>query len=230
MPAGRGRSRSTRRGHRAGFGAPTWITCAAYHPCDPERFDEYVSGRVVADASGDALAFVTAWDNTVGWSDAERWGRLEPFRELRAALPTWDGASPPPDLLFRGLAAGLARARNLALRDHVAAALAREPALRELVDAALAASRAGGQDERAWLLALDPRWGETTTWRDLARAVAVPDEHTEVVYVYSGLRRPGTAQYRELRRSDFETRFGPGLPDRALDPDVLRAIFRPDVN
>jgi hypothetical protein len=212
-------------------GVYTAAWCNAHnHPCDPERFDEYVSGRVVADASGDALAFVTAWDNTVGWSDAERWGRLEPFRELRAALPTWDGASPPPDPLFRGLAAGLARARNLAHREHVAAARAREPALRELVDAALAASRAGGQDERAWLLALDPRWGETTTWRDLARAVAVPDEHTEVVYVYSGLRRPGTAQYRELRRSDFETRFGPGLPDRALDPDVLRAIFRPDVN
>lgn len=224
--------REIRRAHvdrLRGVYTAAWCN-ARNHPCDPERFDEYVSGRVAADASGDALAFVTAWDNTVGWSDAERWGRLEPFRELRAALPTWDGASPPPDPLFRGLAAGLARARNLAHREHVAAALAREPALRELVDAALAASRAGGQDERAWLLALDPRWGETTTWLDLARAVAVPDEHTEVVYVYSGLRRPGTAQYRELRRSDFETRFGPGLPDRALDPDVLRAIFSPDVN
>jgi len=205
--------------------------CNAHnHSCDPERFDEHVSGRVVADPSGDALAFALAWDNTAGWSDAERWGRLEPFRELRAALPAWDGASPPPDPLFRGLAAGLARARNLALRDHVAAALANEPTLRELVDAVLAASRAGGPDDRAWLLALDRRWGEGATWRDLARAVAVPDEHTEVVYVYSGLRRPETAQYRELRRSAFEARFGPGVPDRALDPDVLRAIFRPDVN
>jgi hypothetical protein len=204
--------------------------CNAHnHPCDPERFDEQVTGRVVADAGGDALALVTAWDNTVGWSEAERWGRLEPFRELRAALPAWDGASPPPDPLFRGLA-GLARARTLALREHVAAALAGEPALRELVDAALAAPRAAGRDERAWLLALDPRWGETATWRELARAVAVPDEHTEVVYVYSGLRRPETLQYRELRRADFEARFGPGLPDRALEPGVLRAIFRPDVN
>jgi hypothetical protein len=205
--------------------------CNAHnHPCDPERFDERVSGPVVAGAGGDALAFVTAWDNTVGWSDAERWGRLEPFRELRAALPAWDRASPPPDALFRGLAAGLARARNLALREHVVAALGSEPALRELVDAALAASRPAGQDERAWLLTLDRRWGEGATWRELARAVAVPDEHTEVVYVYSGLRRPETMQYRELRRVDFETRFGPGVPDRALEPDVLRVIFRPDVN
>src|SRR3984893_549146 len=70
--------------------------CNAHnHPCDPERFDEQMSSRVVADAGGDTLAFVTAWDNTVGWSEAERWGRLEPFRELRAALPTWDGTSPP---------------------------------------------------------------------------------------------------------------------------------------
>ena len=205
--------------------------CNAHnHPCDPERFDERVSGAVVAGAGGDALAFVTAWDNTVGWSDTERRGRLEPFRELRAALPAWDRASPPPDALFRGLAAGLARARNLALREHVAAALGSEPPLRELVDAALADSRPAGQDERAWLLTLDRRWGEGATWRELARAVAVPDERTEVVYVYSGLRRPETVQYRELRRVDFETRFGSGGPDRALEPDVLRAIFRPDVN
>ncbi len=127
---------------------------------------------------------MAAWDNTVGWSDAERWGRLERFRELRAALPAWDGASAPPDPLFRGLAAGLARARNLAAGRHVAAALGGAPALRDLVGAALVAPRADGQDARAWLLGLDPRWGETATWRDLARAVAVADEQTEVVYVY----------------------------------------------
>ena len=191
---------------------------------------EHLSSRVVADAGGDTLAFVAAWDNTVGWSDTERWGRLEPFRELRAALSAWDGAGAPPDPLFRGLAAGLARARNLAAGPHVTIALAAEPALRDLVGAALSTPRAEGRDDRAWLLGLDPRWGEGATWRDLARAVAVPDEHTEVVYVYSGLRRPETMQYRELLRSDFEARFGPGLPERALDPEVLRAIFRPAVN
>jgi hypothetical protein len=112
----------------------------------------------------------------------------------------------------------------------VAAALAGKPALRDLIGAALAAPRAPGRDERAWLMALDPRWGDVATWRDLARAVAVPDEYTEVVYVYAGLRSPGTVRYRELLRSDFEARFGPGLPDRALAPEVLHAIFRPDVN
>jgi hypothetical protein len=212
-------------------GVYTTDWCRAHnHPCDPELFDERVSGRVATGAGDDALAFVVAWDNTAGWSDAERWGRLEPFRELRAALPAWNGAAAPPDLLFRALAAGLARARNLTAQDHVAAALAGEPALRDLVGAALAAPRVPGRDERTWLMSLDARWGDAATWRALARAVAVPDEYTEVVYVYAGLRSPGTVRYRELLRSDFEARFGPGLPDRALAPDVLRAIFRPDVN
>jgi hypothetical protein len=212
-------------------GVLTTDWCRAHnHPCDPELFDERVRGRVATGAGDDALAFVVAWDNTAGWSDAERWGRLEPFRELRAALPAWNGAVAPPDPLFRALAAGLSRARNLAAEDHVAAALAGEPTLRGLVGAALAGPRTPGQDERGWLMARDPRWGDAATWRDLARAVAVPDEEIEVVYVYSGLRRPGAVQYRELWRSDFEARFGPGLPDRALAPDVLRAIFRPDVN
>lgn len=212
-------------------GVYTEAWCNAHnHPCDPEQFDERLSDRVVADAGGDALAFVTAWDETVGWSDAERWGRLEPFRELRAALAGWDGSTAPPDALFGGLAAGLARARRLGAREHIDAALASEPALRELVDAVLTAERPPGQGDRAWLLALDRRWGDAATWRDLARAVAVPAEQTEVVYVYEGLRRPESIRYRELRRADFEARFGPGLPERAIEPAVRRALFRPHAN
>jgi len=83
---------------------------------------------------------------------------------------------------------------------------------------------------RAIALALDRRWGDAATWRDLARAVAVPAEQTEVVYVYEGLRRPESIRYRELRRADFEARFGPGLPERAIEPAVRRALFRPHAN
>jgi hypothetical protein len=221
-----------RRAHVArmrGVYTPAW--CNAHnHPCDPELFDEHVSGRVVADAGGDALAFVMAWDNTTGWSDRERWGRLEAFRELRAALAHWDGQGDPPADLYRALAAGLARVRNMKGEGHVAAALAEEPALRDLVGAALAAPRAAGQDDRDWLRALDRRWSEGATWRRLGRAARVPREFTEVVYVYSGLRRPETMRYREMRRADFEARFGPGAPGRALEPGVLREIFRAGVN
>lgn len=202
-------------------------SCRAHnHPCAPDLFDEHVSGEVLADVRGDTLAFVTAWDNTTGWSDAERWGRLETFRELRAALGGWDGRGEPPAALYQGLAAGLARARNMHAEGHVAAALADRPVLAELVSTALAGRPASGQDERSWLRSLDGRWADARTWASLGRAVAVPDEFTEVVHVYSGLRRPDRVQHRELLRRDFEARFGPGAPGRALEPAVLGEIFR----
>ena len=200
---------------------------ARNHPCDPDVFDEQVSGAVVTNSSGDALAFVMAWDNTTGWSDAERWGRLEPFREVRAGLARWDRLGAPPEALYRDLAAGLSRASNLKAETHIAAAMAGEPDLGPLLAAALASRPAPGQDERAWLVALDARWTDPETWRRLGRAVATPDEFTEVVYVYTGLRRPDSLRSRELLRSDFESRFGPGAPGRALEPEVLRAIFPP---
>jgi len=104
------------------------------------------------------------------------------------------------------------------------------PALRDLVAAVLAAPAEPGGDPRRPRRALDARWAEPATWRDLGRAVAVPDETTEVVYVYAGLRRPATRQCRELRRADFEARFGPGLSERAVQPAVRRALFRADAN
>lgn len=205
--------------------SPTW--CSAHnHPCDPELFDEHVNGDVVADARGDTLAFVMAWDNTAGWRDTERWGRLEAFRELRTALGRWDGQGEPPAELYRSLAAGLARVHNVKAEDHVAAALADEPALAALVRPVLTSRPAAGQDERSWLVALDARWADAGTWKRLGVAVTVPEEFTEVVYVYAGLRRPETLEYRELLRSEFEARFGPGAPRRALEADVLRRIFR----
>ena len=201
------------------------------HPCDPEQFDEHVVGPVVADPSGETLAFVMAWDNTTGWSETERWGRLEAFRELRAAAADWDGQGDPPADLFRALAAGLSRTRNLKGGAHVAAALSGEPALRGLVVVALATPRASGQDERTWLLAQDAGWGSGETWRRLVRAVQVPAEFTEVVYmyeglgVYEGLGGPEATTYREIERADFETRYGSGAPARALEPAVRRRIF-----
>ncbi len=219
----------TRTAHIARIRAvytPVW--CSAHnHPCDPDMFDERMNSDVVSDPAGDALAFVVAWDNTAGWSDADRWGRLEPFREVRAALARWGGQGAPPATGYRDLAAGLSRARNLKSEAHIAAAMAGEPILGPLLAGALADRPAAGQDERSWLVALDARWAEAKTWRRLARAIATPEELTEVVYVYSGLGRPDTLRSREVLRSDFESRFGPGAPRRALEPDILRQIFPP---
>jgi hypothetical protein len=202
--------------------------CNAHnHPCDPDLFDEQMVGKVAVGAGGDALAFAVALDNTAGWSDAERWGRLEPYRELRAALARWDDQGAPPDELFRALAAGLARAKNLGHEASVAEALAGEPALRDLIAAALTSRPAAGQDPRSWLVSLDPRWAEVATWRGLARAAAVADEFTELVYVYTDLARPDAIRYRELHRRDVEARFGAIPLRRLLEPDILRQIAGP---
>lgn len=201
---------------------------AGPHPCDPDWFDEHLTGDVAADTLGDSLVFVVQWDNTAGWSDTERWGRLEAFRETRAALAKWDGQSAPPATIEEGLYAGLARVKALGRTADVLAAL--EEPIRGLVAAALASAPAPGQTARAWLLALDPRWAAPETWRRLGRAIAVPDEFVDVIYVYTGLRTPDRLRYREMLRRDFEAQFGSIPPSRALEPDVLRRIMGDEAN
>jgi len=202
--------------------------CAARnHPCDPDAFDEHLTGDILVDRTGDALVFSVVFDNTTGWSDPERWGRLEPFRELRAAMSAWDGQTRPPDALARALVAGLGRARNLGAQNHVAAALAGDPELRDLVLTVLGGSRPAGVDEARWLATLDTRWSDPAVWRRLQAAVETPDEFTEVVYVYRGLRVPARLRYREFLRRDFEARFGTGPLGPALEPAALNSVFGP---
>jgi hypothetical protein len=197
------------------------------HPCDPELFDESLASEVVVSPRGDALAFVVALDNTGGWPDTERWGRLEPFRELRATLAAWNGHGAPPDTLPRALVAGLSRARNLSAGPLIAVALAGDPELRDLVGAVLASPIPEGVDAARWPAMLDPRWSDPSTWNRLARAIEVPDEVTEVVYVYVGLRPPGPLRYRELLRRDVEARFGQASLTALTEPAMLRQIFGP---
>ena len=68
----------------------------------------------------------------------------------------------------------------------VTAALAGEPELRDLVAAALATKPTAGQDAPGWLRSLDARWGDAATWRRLGRAAEVPEQFTEVLYIYTG--------------------------------------------
>jgi hypothetical protein len=198
------------------------------HPCDPEVFNESLVGEVVVSPRGDALAFVVALDNTGGWPDTERWGRLEPFREVRAALAQWDSQGAPPDALPPGLVAGLGRARNLNAGPLIAGALSGDPELGALVEAVLASPRPDEGDAARWPATLDARWSEAATWRRLARAIDVPDELTEAVYVYAGLRPPGPLRYREMLRRDVEARFGHASLAALTEPPTLRQLFGPD--
>jgi hypothetical protein len=195
------------------------------HPCDPEVFDEHLASQVLVDTHSDALVFIVAFDNTTGWSDAERRGQLEPFRELRAALASWDGQGAPPVALGRALVAGLGRARNLSAGPHLSAALSADPPLRDLVMVVLASVPPPGIDAPRWLVGLDLRWAEALTWRRLTRLIDVPEEFTEVVYIC--LRPPARLRHRELPRREFEARFGSGGLGAALEPATLRQLFGP---
>jgi hypothetical protein len=194
------------------------------HHCDPERFDESLVGDVAVDGVTSALALVVGLDNTAWWTDAER-GRLEAFRELRRTLGQAED-SMPADALFRALAADLARAARSPGPELTLAGLEPDVWLRDLVAAALAAARPAGQDPRAFLVALDPRWGEPETWSRLARAIEVPPEVIEVVFVYRNVTNGGTLGLRELSRADLLARCGDEALPRCLEAGALARIFR----
>ena len=117
--------------------------CAAHnHPCDPDVFDEHLASDILVDARGEALVFVVAFDNTTGWSAAERWGRLEAFRELPRGARAMGRSGSAAGCAGPGARRrSLDRARNLNAGPHLAAALSADPELRDLVSGVLASSR-----------------------------------------------------------------------------------------
>ena len=97
---------STRAAHVARMrSAYTDAWCRANnHPCDPELFDESVAGPVVADAAGDTLAFVVAWDNAVRGGDAERQlARTEGSEAQTEVVYVYVGVRQPATLRYREL-------------------------------------------------------------------------------------------------------------------------------
>jgi hypothetical protein len=200
--------------------------CAAHnHACDPERFDSRLVGRPALDDAGRALAFVVAFDNTVFWTEAERW-RLEGFRGLRRELERGAVGPTPREALFRYLAADLGRVRNLGAEATVAGLFDEDPELRALLEGALAATPRPGESGRAFLEAVDPRWTRPEPWRRLAEAIRVPPEATLVAYVYRNVGGGGAIEYRELRLDEVRARTGQADPARWLEPPALRRIFR----
>jgi len=197
---------------------------ARNHHCEPERFDERLVGELVVDDATSTLAFVVALDNTVWWTDAER-GRLDGFRELRKAFGQ-AAETIPTDALFRALGADLERAERYPGRELTLAGLERDADLRELVAAAMATVRPAGQDVRSFLVGLDPRWEKAETWERLARAIEVPPEATEAVYVYRNVANGGPLEFRELSRDDLAVRCRNLALRQCLEPAILARIFR----
>jgi hypothetical protein len=194
------------------------------HHCDPERFDNFIVGDVAISDATSALAFQVWFDNTVYWSDLERW-RLDSFRALRAYLVDQGAGSPLPDELFMRLYEDLQRAKRLQGRTHMLQTLEADRELFDLVAAATTKERRADQHWRAFFDALDPRWERPELWARLAKIISVPPEFTEVVYVYRNVANGLPIEYRELLLSDLRRRDGRLPLQRYLEPDMLKRAF-----
>jgi hypothetical protein len=200
--------------------------CRAHnHHCDPERFDNFVVGEAAVSDAANALAFQVAFDNTVYWSDVERW-RLDSFRGLRTHLPEAGLArSGLSDELFMYLYEDLRHAEGYPGRTQMLRTLEGDRELLDLVAVASTRERRPDQGWRAFFDALDSRWERTELWARLAKLIAVPPEFTQVVYVYRNVTGGGRIEYREVLLEDLQTRFGRHPLPWYLAPDTLGRIF-----
>ena len=92
--------------------------------------------------------------------------------------------------------------------------------------AAFGREKPADQDWRAFFLEVDPRWVEPAWWERLAKAIEVPSERIEVVYLYRNVTNGGPLEYRELARGDSTVRCGDVALRNCLEPEVLARIFR----
>ena len=196
------------------------------HHCDPELFDNHLRSEVVVSDVTNALAFVVAFDNTVYWSEQERW-RLEGFRGLRKYLRENPVGTSLPDDLFMNLDEDLAKISRQKVQEHIVGLFEKDQEIHDLLKAALAANRHAGQPWRKFFVELDPRWERVEIWKRLAQAIESPPEFTEVVYIYRHINTPQPIEYKEVLRTDLTARFGDIPTQRLLDPETLEKVFAP---
>ena len=194
------------------------------HHCDPELFDNFLRGSVAISDATSTLAFQVAFDNTVYWSDVERW-RLESFRSLRTYLQETGWGAALSDELFMRLYEDLRQSVRFPGRPQMLRAFEGDRELFDLVSRASAQERHPGDRWRTFFDALDPRWERPEIWQRLEKAIAVPPEFTEVVYSYRNVTNRLPIEYREMLLSDLRARFGSLPLRRYLEPDLLRRIF-----
>ena len=199
--------------------------CRAHnHHCNPELFDNFIVGDVALSDATSALAFQVAFDNTVYWSDIERW-RLDSFRTLRAYLLESGLRQPLPDELFMRLYEDFHKANRYSGRLRMLETLRADREPFDLAAGASSKERRAGQNWRAFFAALDPRWERPELWDRLAKLIVVPAEFTDVIYVYRNVTNGLPIEYREVLLEDLRTRFGRLSLQEYLEPGALRDIF-----
>lgn len=95
----------------------------------------------------------------------------------------------------------------------------------ELAPVASAEERRPGQNWRAFFDAIDGCWEHPEFWARLVKLIAVPEEFTEVIYVYRNVTNGLPIEYREMLLADFRARFGRVPVQQYLEPDALRELF-----
>jgi hypothetical protein len=205
------------------YSNPEW--CRAHnHPCDPELFDNFIVGDVAISDATNALTFQVAFDNTVYWTDIQRW-RLNSFRMLRAYVFESGLRRPLPDELFMHLYEDLHKAVRYPGRGHMLQTLEADRELLELAAVASAKERRPDQNWRAFFDALDGRWEHPELWARLVKLIAVPEEFTEVTYIYRNVTNGLPIEYREMLLADLRARFGRVPAQQYLEPGALRDVF-----
>jgi len=205
------------------YGNEAW--CRAHnHHCDPELFDNFITGDVAINNATSALAFQASFDNTVYWSDIER-SRLNSFRSVRTYIQETGLGGTLSDELFMRLYEDLRNAVRVWGRAQMQQTLEGDRELFDLVTRASLQERRPDESWRAFFDSLDPRWERPEIWQRLAKAIAVPPEFTQVVYVYRNVTNGLAIEYREMLLSDLRTRFGRLPLQRYLEPDLLTRIF-----
>ena len=200
---------------------PDW--CNQHNnPCDPEWFDNDISGDVATSDKTDSLAFVVRFDNTNYWIDADR-AKLEAFRETRKYLREHPAA--PPDALLLYFFSDLGRIGRLNLKQTVLASFVVNADLHDFLGAAFEAKEAAPERMENFTAKFGPRWGNDTLRKQFLQAIETPPEFTDVLYVYRNLSHPDALEYRELLLEDWKSRFGDAPLATVLDADTLRQIF-----
>ena len=137
------------------------------HHCDPELFDNFIVGDVAINDATSALAFQIWFDNTVYWSDVERW-RLESFRSVRTYFHETGLGAAPADELFRRLYEDLQKSVRFPGRAQMLQTVEGDRELFDLLSSASAQERRPGDRWRAFFDALDSRWEHPEVWQRLA--------------------------------------------------------------
>jgi len=200
------------------------------HHCDPELFNCSLSSSAV-NPDTDSVILQIAFDNK-DWMRPDSRLRTEVFhdfmRETGGRLPD----NPVPEVYYTWLSADLYRAKNMETMgwenrvSKVLALFEGDPELQGLMQTAIENIRnAGRMTAREWFLNLNPKWDSPELWKRLIKAIAAPQERTQVAYVYRNIKR-GKPAFAEMLLADLFDKYGKKSLSEYLDKETITRLIK----